>query len=195
MSPAHAFIRPDRPAPPLAIDHVAPARARSSGLPAAWLVLGGVTVAVLDMLCAMAYWARDGVTPEHVLQSVAVWFAGPSAFAGGLGTAASGSLLYVLVMCGVVALYYAMARPWSLLLRRPLLCGGIYGALAYLAIFQLVVPLLTGTRTHDPMWIATCIVVFTTLVGMPCALFARAAASASYARAQHDRKRLRDAAP
>lgn len=177
MSAIQSFIRPDPSVPSPSTNHVALVPHRRRGTSTAWLMLGGYTVATLDMLSAMAYWAPHGVTPEHILQVVVAWLVGPIAFAGGWGTALLGALLYGLLMWGVVALYHALARKWPLLLRRPLLCGGIYGALAYPAIFRILVPLLTGNHSLPALpWMATCVIVYITLVGMPCALFARAAA-------------------
>lgn len=143
-----------------------------------WLLVGGYTVAALDMLAAMAYWAPDGVSAIRVLQSVATWILGPAAYTGGMVTALLGAFVYAQVMWGVVALYRAIARRYPVLLRRPVTCGVLYGALAYVAIFQVMAPLLSGIRpAFDPLWVATCVVVFTTLVGIPCALFAREAAA------------------
>lgn len=152
-------------------------RDRARALP--WLLLGGYTVAALDMLSAMAYWAPHGVPASRVLQSIAAWFLGPAAFSGGIATAALGAFLYAHLMWGVVALYHAIARRHPVLLRRPVLCGSIYGAIAYFGIFAGLAPLLTGKPANlgDPAWILTCLVVFTTLVGISCALFSRAAAA------------------
>src|SRR3546814_21189728 len=82
-------------------------------------------------------------------------------------------------MWGVVALYHAIARRRPVLLRRPILCGAAYGAIAYFGIFAGLASLLTGKPANlgDPAWILTCLVVFMTLVGIPCALFSRAARS------------------
>lgn len=143
-----------------------------------WLLVGGYTVAALDMLAAMAYWAPDGVSAIRVLQSVATWILGPAAYNGGMATALLGAFVYAQVMWGVVALYRAIARRYPVLLRRPVTCGVLYGAVAYVAIFQVTAPLLSGIRpAFDPLWVATCVVVYTTLVGIPCALFAREAAA------------------
>ena len=132
------------------------------------------------MLCAIAYWAPHGVSASRVLQSIATWILGPAALTGGIATALLGAFIYGHLMWGVVALYHAIARRHPILLRRPILCGSIYGAIAYFAIFMVLAPLLTGKppTTGDPAWILTCIVVFMTLVGIPCALFSRAAAAA-----------------
>src|SRR3546814_10514096 len=58
------------------------------------LLLGGYTVATLDMLCAMAYWAPHEVPASRVLQSISAWFLGPAAFSGGIATAALGAFIY-----------------------------------------------------------------------------------------------------
>jgi hypothetical protein len=153
------------------------ARQRTRSLP--WLLLGGYTVATLDMLSAMAYWAPHGVPAHRLLQSIAAWFLGPAAFSGGVATSVLGALVYGHLMWGVVALYHAIARRHPVLLRRPILCGSIYGAIAYFGIFAGLAALLRGKPTDlgEPAWILTCLVVFMTLVGIPCALFSRAAAA------------------
>lgn len=181
MPATQSLVRPDLPIPLPGTSHVALAPHRRSGAIAAWLMLGGFTVGALDMLSAMIYWGRLGVSPEHILQGVVAWIAGSPAYAGGWGNALLGALLYGLLMWGVVALYHVMAQRWPLLSRHPLRCGGAYGALAYLAIFQLLVPWMTGSHGNlDPAWIASCVIVYTTLVGIPCALFARVASRMRY---------------
>lgn len=183
MSLTQTFIRPDQPSSRPSRVRCARAPVRNRLAATTWLMLGGVTVGTLDILSAIIYWARDGVAPAHILQYFTAWLVGPPAFGGGFASAIAGALLYALLMWGVAAVYYAFARIWPLLLRRPLLCGGLYGALAYLAIFQVLAPFLTGSHgAADPAWIATCLVVYTTLVGMPCAFFVRMAVRASAAK-------------
>jgi hypothetical protein len=151
-----------------------------SGRSFPWLLLGGYTVATLDMLCAIAYWAPHGVTAERVLQSIATWVLGHAAVTGGAATALLGAFIYGHLMWGVVRLYHSLARRNPVLLQRPILCGSIYGGIAYFGIFAVLAPLLTGKPLGlgDPAWVLTCIVVFMTLVGIPCALFSRMAARA-----------------
>jgi hypothetical protein len=155
---------------------------RSVNVP--WLLVGGYVVATLDMLVAMAYWGRYGLSPSHILQSIATWLLGPGAYAGGLATAVLGAVLYGHLLWGVVALYRAVARRHPLLLHRPFLCGSVYGVLAYLAIFQVLAPLLSGTRAgfDRPLWLAVCVVTYAILVGIPCALFSRLSAAQDISR-------------
>ena len=133
--------------------------------------------AALDTLVAMGWWAPKGVAPEHILQGYTSWLIGPAAFSEGFGAALIGALIYAHLMSCLMAIYYVCARRFALLWEHPLLCGGVYGALAYFAIFQMIVPMLTGASAtaHGISWIATCVVTYMTFVGMPCALFSRAA--------------------
>src|SRR3546814_15823867 len=112
------------------------------------LLLGGYTVATLDMLCATAYWAPHEVLASRVLQLISAWFLGPAAFSGGIATAAPGAFLYGYPMWGVVALYHANARRRPVLLRRTILCGAAYGAIAYFGYFAGPESLLTGQRAN-----------------------------------------------
>jgi hypothetical protein len=153
-----------------------------SARPFPWLLLGGYTVATLDSLCAIAYWAPHGLSASRIMQTFAAWVLGPAALTGGIATAFLGAVIYGHLMWGVVALYHAIARRHPVLLQRPILCGSLYGLIAYCAIFKVLAPLLTGKlpALSDPAWELTCILVFMTLVGIPCALFSRAAAAARH---------------
>jgi hypothetical protein len=135
----------------------------------------GYMAAVLDLLAATAYWTPHGVSPWRIPQSIAAWLLGPPAYAGGILTAAFGVLLYGQVLWGVAAAYRAIARRHRLLLRRPFLCGALYGMAAYVAIFQVLVPLLFGVhQVASAPWTMTCLLAYAAVVGIPCALGARA---------------------
>ena len=145
-----------------------------------WLLLGGHTVATFDLAFAILFWVPQGASATRVLQSIASWFLGSQAYAGGAATALLGALAYGQLMWGVVALYRALSRRWPVLLQRPFAFGAAYGVLAWFAIFRLAVPLLA---LHDPDssrvdWTLACIAVYALLVGIPCARVARAAAAA-----------------
>lgn len=139
------------------------------------LLVAGYGMALLDLAVAWAYWAPHGVSATHVLQSVVAWFIGSRAFSGGVLTAAFGMFVYGQLLWGVAMLYEAIARRHPWLLRRPFVYGPLYGALAYIVIFQLLVPLLFGVRqVAAPLWTTTCLLTYVTVVGIPCALLARA---------------------
>lgn len=150
---------------------------RRSAIPFPWLLLGGYTVAAFDLIFAIVWWAPHGVPATRILQTIAVWVLGPAAYAGGMASALLGAVLYGHLMWGIVAFYNWLAKRHPVLLRHPVSCGAAYGVLAYVFIFHCLGPLLSGTAADysDAGWIAACVAVFMTLVGIPCALFSRAA--------------------
>ena len=67
---------------------------------------------------------------------------------------------------------------WPRLLQRPLQSGALYGAFLYVLMFKILVPHFSAVQSHKalpPSWTLTCFLVYVLLVGIPCALFARAA--------------------
>lgn len=152
-------------APPL---HVA----RHGGFPPV-LACGALTTG-LDLAVAVAYWTSRGSSGERVLQSIAGWLLGPSAYAGGWVTALAGAALYLCLMCAVAAGYRRLVARHPDLHRRPVLHGALYGATMYLLVFGVVVPALTLRPAFGPPdWIAVCALAWMLLIGVPCALFAR----------------------
>ncbi len=161
-----AFLSSSLPVPPRAARHIP------------WLLLGGCTVATFDLAFAVLFWVPQGGSALRVLQSIASWFMGTPAYSGGAATALLGALAYGHLMWGVVALYRFASRRFPVLVQRPVACGAAYGALAYAAIFKLAVPLLAVHNPDSPRldWTLSCVVVYMLLVGIPSALFSRAAA-------------------
>jgi hypothetical protein len=142
-----------------------------------WLIAGGVLAAMLELGFAIAWWAPQGGSATRVLQSVAAWWIGRDAFAGGATSALLGVLLYCLLMIAVVALYALATRRWRVLLRRPLSCGAAYGAVMYVLVLEIAVPLLAAYPAGDRSltWRLACLVAYMLLVGVTAALFARRA--------------------
>ncbi len=139
------------------------------------LVLGGVCLAVSELGFAMAYWAMQQVPPIRIPQSIASWILGNHAFAGGWTSALLGTALYALLMVGVVLAYRLASQRHHLLLRRPLVCGAVYGMAMYLLVFQIVVPHFTAATAQPmaPDWLLACVVAYIVLIGIPCAKLAQ----------------------
>lgn len=148
-----------------------------------WLIAGGVLAAMLELGFAIAWWAPQGGSATRVLQSVAAWWIGRDAFAGGASTALLGGLLYCQMMIAVVALYAFAAQRWPLLLQRPLLCGSAYGAAMYVLALEVAVPLFAAYPAGDRSlaWRLACLVAYMLLVGVTAALFARWADGTAHA--------------
>jgi hypothetical protein len=147
-------------------------------LPMRWpmLLLAAIVVGVLDMALAMTYWGLHGVSPVRVLQSVASGLLGPAASAGGSATALLGLLLHLSIAGLMVLAYDLAALRLRWLVRRPMLAGPLYGIALYLVMTWVVVPLSAAAQATASMsWAVASVLSHVLLVGLPCALFVRAA--------------------
>ena len=150
--------------------------ARGSMSPVQALLLGTLTVGVLDILDAFVFFGLRGVPATAILQAIASGVLGREAFAGGSGTAALGLALHFVIAFGVVAVYHLASRRFPALARNPLLLGPLYGILVYLVMNEVVLPLsaaMTGPRTLPILVNGLLIHAFG--VGLPAALSAWAA--------------------
>jgi hypothetical protein len=149
---------------------------RSSPLP---LVLaGGLVAGTLDIIYACVFWAvKAGVPARRIFQSVAAGLLGKASFEGGAATAALGLGLHYFIACSMAVAYYLVARRWPLLRERAVPCGVAYGLLLYGIMNYVVVPLSAagGGGAKDPLWVGLSVAVHMFLIGLPIALFVRAA--------------------
>jgi hypothetical protein len=141
---------------------------------------GGFVGGTLDIVYACAFWAlRSGVPPRRILQSVAAGLLGKASFGGGWPTAALGLGLHFFIATSMSLAYYLVARRWSLLWRRPVVCGAGYGVLLYVIMTYVVVPLSRASGGSGPtLWIVLSIAVHAFLIGVPIALYGRGAVQA-----------------
>ncbi len=153
------------------------AAARASGAPTLpWCLLAGVVAGLADLGAAILYWwLVDGVPALRIPQSIAAWVLGREAFAGGMTTAVAGTVLFVVLTWGLVHLYASLATAWTPLRRHPVRGGLMYGALAYVVVFHIAVPLFAvdGVAPTRPDGIAFGVFACAVLVGLPCAWAAR----------------------
>lgn len=149
----------------------------STGRPKALetIVLGGAAVATLDISNAILFWLLyRGTPPRVILQSVAAGLYGRESFAGGMTTAAIGALLHCLIAFGVATAFFLGCLATPLLYRRPVISGMTYGALVYLVMNRIVIPLSNANQAaFNPAWFAANFGGHLLLVGLPVALIAR----------------------
>jgi hypothetical protein len=147
--------------------------------PRPWLVLaGGLVAGTLDITYACIFWAIKADLPaRRIFQSVAAGLLGNASFEGGTATAALGLGLHYFIACSMAVAYHLVARQWSALRDRPVLMGAAYGLLLYGIMNFIVVPLSRagGGGAKDPLWVGLSIAVHMLLIGIPIALFVRAA--------------------
>jgi hypothetical protein len=144
------------------------------------ILFGTLTVGTLDALDAIVFFGlRSGARPIRIFQGIASGLIGPAARQGGLKTAALGVFLHYFIAFGIVLAYCLVSRRVRLLTARPVICGLLYGLVVYAVMNLVVLPL---SKVGGPSMPATPVLVNGLLihmfgVGLPSALFARAARS------------------
>jgi hypothetical protein len=128
----------------------------------------------------VVFFGLRGVSPIRIFQAIASGLLGREAFAGGAATTLLGVGLHFVVACGIVTTYVAASRYLTVLARRPLVFGPPFGIAAYLVMTFVVVPLSAATR-GPLIWpvVTNGLLIHILGVGLPTALFARAARGAS----------------
>jgi len=142
------------------------------------IVLGTLVVGVLDALDAVVFFGlRSAVPPIRIFQSIAAGLLGGAAFQGGLGAAALGACLHFFIAFVVVATYHVVAKRARILTDRPVIFGLLYGVAVYFVMSRIVVPLSAagGGGTPPLPVLVNGILIHAFGVGLPSALFARAA--------------------
>lgn len=139
------------------------------------ILWGGLAVAVLDIANAMTFWwLYSGAAPTVILQSIAAGVLGPDAFSGGAGATLLGAFLHFFISCGIAAVFYIACLRWPILYQRPVTYGAIYGAIVYLVMTYVVVPLSQAMPVpFMPSWFLVSVIGHVLLVGLPVALIAR----------------------
>lgn len=135
---------------------------------------GGLLAGVGDIMFAFVASGLRGVDPVRVLHSVAGGLLGPSAREGGLTTAAVGAALHFLIAFIWAAVYWVASRWLKVLVRRPVVCGLLYGVAVYLVMSFVVVPLSAAyfKPSSAPSAMLLNSVGHMLLVGLPIALAA-----------------------
>jgi hypothetical protein len=138
-----------------------------------WLgvLWGGGIAGALDITYAMVANTMRGSNWIRTLQSVASGLLGRDAFAGGLPTAALGLGLHFVNAFLIATVYYAASRKLTLLTQRAALCGLLYGAVVYLVMSRVVVPLSAAPFTIPLRLVDLAVHMF--FIGLPIALAVR----------------------
>jgi len=136
---------------------------------------GGLLAGVLDITGAFVTHGLRGVSPLRILQSIAGGLLGKASYEGGLGTAALGVMLHFVIAFGAAFVYYAASRRFDFLVRRPVVCGLLYGIAVYLFMNSIVLPLSAFPHKIWPRFdvVLTGLVVHMLCVGLPIALTVR----------------------
>ena len=154
------------------------------------LIAGGIVVGSLDISYAILFWSFRGVTPTRVLQSVAAGILGRESFNGGMKSALLGAACHYFIAFSIVIVYWIAAKSLPVLTRHAVICGIVYGIVVYIVMNYVVIPLSNAARpkTFNVLWVSCSVIVHMFLIGLPAALFAKAAIT-SRAPGAYDRLR------
>ncbi len=136
------------------------------------ILVGGLIAGVLDLAYAIAVYTPR--KPILIPQTIATGVLGVKAYFGGFPTAALGVVLHFVIALGAATVFYLASRRLKFLIERPILSGMIFGALVYLFMHWIVLPLSAAPHGH-PSFIhrATEFVEHWFFVGLPISLSVR----------------------
>ena len=135
---------------------------------------GGLLAGIGDIGQAFIVFGAYGVVPVHVAQSIAVGMQGRAAFDGGWRSAIVGLLLHFLIATAWAAIYQRVSVVLPLLVRRPVLCGLLYGVVVFLFMYEIVLPFSRVARDPHASLFTTPLIItgwigHPLLVGLPIA--------------------------
>jgi len=140
--------------------------------PISAILVGGLIVGVLDLTYAIVVYSPK--KPILVPQTIASGILGLRSYSGGAQTAALGVVLHFIIALGAATVYYVASRKLGFLVQRAVLMGLIYGALVYLFMHFVVLPLSAAPNGHAPLIYQACEFVWHWVgVGLPIALSVR----------------------
>jgi len=152
------------------------------------VLLAALVVAVADLLDAIIVWVVifQQSTVQRILQAVASGLIGrESSFSGGSATAALGLVLHFVVALGWTLVFWvllqrwARLRAWTTTTRGAVLVGLVYGAVVWLLMDGVVLPLSRARATPvTAAWFWIQLATHPFVVGLPIAvIFGRAGRS------------------
>lgn len=149
---------------------IMPAGANSQPLLA--IFVGGTIAGILDLAYAILVYSPQ--KPILIPQTIASGILGRNSYNGGTRTAALGVILHFVIAIGAATVYYLASRKLPFLLHRAILSGLIYGALIYLFMHLVVLPLSAVAHGHTPLIYKACeFVEHWFCVGLPIAISVR----------------------
>jgi len=101
----------------------------------------GLVAGTLDIIDAFLFNAFRHITPVMVLQYIASGLMGGASFDSGLASVALGVVLHYLIALSWTAIFFIASRKFSILIRKPVVSGLLYGVAVYLFMNLVVLPL------------------------------------------------------
>ncbi len=140
--------------------------------PARAILYGGIIAGALDLAYAIVVYSLRH--PILIPQTIASGILGAKSYNDGMASAVLGFVLQFFIATTAAAVYYIASRKMTFLVSRAVLYGMLYGAVVYLFMHQVVLPLSAVPKHHTRLvFAATEFVEHLFFVGLPIALCAR----------------------
>lgn len=106
------------------------------------VVLAGLLAGALDLTFAFVFYGHQGATPTRILRGIAAGLIGRDA-ALGAGTAPVllGLILHFSIAVCAALVFYRASATLTVLARRPLISGALFGVAVYCFMHFIVIPL------------------------------------------------------
>ena len=101
----------------------------------------GLIAGTLDIADNLIFNQFRGISPIRVFQYIASGLIGMKSFQLGLASVALGVLIHYTIALFWTGVFYTASRKFSILLRRPVICGLLYGVVVYLVMNFVILPL------------------------------------------------------
>ena len=139
------------------------------------VLLGGGIAATLDIAYACVSNAQYGKTPLWVFQSVASGWLGSEAFSSGIVGGLIGLVSHYSILFVGATIYYVVSKRLPVLRTRAVASGAVFGALVYLFMNFVVLPLsaFPYKLTYPPLRLIEGLVSHALFVGIPIGLCIR----------------------
>jgi hypothetical protein len=139
--------------------------------PALAILGGGLVAGAADIVAASLIWH---IPLDVTFRSVASGWLGRAAGTSGTQGVVIGAASHFFITIVCAAIYVLAARRLPVLVRRPLLCGAVFGLIIYGVMTYVVVPLSAiGPRPSPPVDLTLLLAILANvMVGLIIALFA-----------------------
>jgi hypothetical protein len=152
--------------------------------PAVTILWIGLFAGTLDITDNLIFNQLRGITPKMVFQYIASGLIGAQAFGGGLVSVALGVAIHYTIALTWTGVFYAASRKLTILSRRPVVSGLVYGGAIYVYMNFIVLPFSGVPHPRSAVTMASRIngiLALLLFIGLPISLLIR-----RYAGERHD---------
>jgi hypothetical protein len=139
------------------------------------ILLGGLIAGSTDITSAFIHNGSRGRSPLFVLQFVASGLLGADSYNDGWRSAALGLLCHFVIATGATAVFYAVSRKLTFLIKQPVISGMLYGLAVFGFMNYVVIPLsaIGHVLSYVPLHLVIGLLIHMFCVGLPMALVVR----------------------